>query len=256
MLTCLLLTVGNINAQKSEMRSLIVDFLTQKCEDCYNAYFDGKSKSVRISTLQEHEEYYNEDFNRRFVVTGFFFYKTYYNPKKYESAEFTAIIDFFGNNVQQITFKKDHLYECTRLYGEKRRAHEREQREKQRQMEEKRTQQAKVEEYKTMLNDLCVEKYSSMFSRREYVNNSIVFESMTQEGNYKIVHIKGKHQYKGRYGDLYKDMPFEAKIEDTGNGYKITFKKRSKADFFHSSDYWETGTATIPYKTKRRILYI
>lgn len=70
------------------------------------------------------------------------------------------------------------------------------------------------------------------------------------------VHIKGKHQYKGRYDDLYKDMPFEAKIEDTGNGYKITFKKRSKADFFHSSDYWETGTAIIPYKTKRRILYI
>ena len=86
------------------------------------------------------------------------------------------------------------------------------------------------------LDVFCYNNYSDCFSGRNYIEYSLRIDKVekVEEGIWKA---EGTHSYKGAYGTLYSDMEFSAIIYLTQQ--KIVFNKRVKADYFHSSDYWE-----------------
>lgn len=113
---------------------------------------------------------------------------------------------------------------------------------------------ASSEDYGTTLNDediknlqdhlevFCYNNYEDCFSGREYIEYSlkVTQAELTENGEFKV---EGTHSYKGSYGTVYYDMPFNALLNFDAN--KIIFNKRAKADYFHSSDYWEECTKAL-----------
>lgn len=94
----------------------------------------------------------------------------------------------------------------------------------------------KIQEH---LEVYCYNNYEDCFSGRTYIEYSLKVTKADIDENGKFI-VEGTHSYKGSYGTYYYDMPFNAIMDFDNN--KLVFNKRAKADFFHSSDYWEECT--------------
>lgn len=102
------------------------------------------------------------------------------------------------------------------------------------------------EEFKQTLKEFieafCCKYYANCFTGRKYIEYSLVVDNVEKigDGAYKI---EGTHSYKGSYGALYTNMLFNATWYV--NQKKLMFNKRSKADFFNPTDYWEECTKQL-----------
>lgn len=97
---------------------------------------------------------------------------------------------------------------------------------------------------KQLLESFCREYYSDCFSGRTYVKNTIDIDDISvKDGD--VIKVTGTHAYRGSYGSLYEDMDFYVYITMTSYKIKFEFYKKAKADFFHSTDYWEECDKTI-----------
>jgi hypothetical protein len=97
---------------------------------------------------------------------------------------------------------------------------------------------------KLVLESFCQDFYSSCFSGRTYVENSLSV-TRVEQASLNQIKVYGFHSYKGRLGTSYPDMEYIAYITMSSNRLKIKFRKRSKADFVHPEDYWEECEKTI-----------
>lgn len=99
-----------------------------------------------------------------------------------------------------------------------------------------------IETLEEMLESFCESYYKSCFSGRDYVEYSLTVGTaeIIESGVYKA---EGIHSYKGTFGLSYSDMPFYAIIDS--NKRTIEFNKMAKADYFHSTDYWEKCTKSF-----------
>lgn len=104
--------------------------------------------------------------------------------------------------------------------------------------------QSKEEVFQSIVEKFCREYYSDCFSGREYVKNTAEINEVKQldDNEYKVT---GIHAYRGSFGSLYEDMDFYVYITFYSSSIKFKFYKKSKADFFHSTDYWESCTETV-----------
>ena len=92
---------------------------------------------------------------------------------------------------------------------------------------------------KVLLETFCQDYYSECFTNRTYVKYSLTITNWEMV-TLRTAKVRGLHTYKGRFGVSYENMPFEAYIKFGVSSAEITFKKRSKADFFNPEDYWES----------------
>jgi hypothetical protein len=97
---------------------------------------------------------------------------------------------------------------------------------------------------KVILESFCQDFYSSCFSSRTYVENSLSVNRIEQ-ASLNQIKVYGFHSYKGRFGMLYSAMEYQAYIRITSTSITIKFSKKSKADLLHSEDYWEECNKTI-----------
>jgi hypothetical protein len=95
-----------------------------------------------------------------------------------------------------------------------------------------------------ILESFCQDFYSSCFSGRTYVENSLSVTRI-EKASLNQIKVYGFHSYKGKYGAIYSSMEYIAYITMNSSSIRIKFNKKSKADFFHSEDYWEECTKTI-----------
>lgn len=93
--------------------------------------------------------------------------------------------------------------------------------------------------FKELLEAFCYINYSSCFSGRKYIEYSLIVNNVEEVEN-RVYKFEGTHSYKGSYGAIYSDMLYKATLYLTQK--KIVFYKRSKADFFNPTDYWEECT--------------
>jgi len=96
----------------------------------------------------------------------------------------------------------------------------------------------------TCINKYCLRNYSSCFSGRTYVKNSIKVKKYEYDEENQSITVWGTHSYKGRQGAEYNDYDFRAILDydvagDTDYLEVMKFYKRSAPDLLHSSAYWE-----------------
>lgn len=92
------------------------------------------------------------------------------------------------------------------------------------------------------LEVFCYNNYEDCFSGRTYIEYSLKVTKAEINSDGKFI-VEGTHAYKGSYGTNYYDMAFNATLDFDNN--KLVFNKRAKADFLHSSDYWEECTKSF-----------
>lgn len=97
---------------------------------------------------------------------------------------------------------------------------------------------------KMILESFCQDFYSSCFSGRTYVENSLSV-SRIEQASLKQIKVYGFHSYKGRMGTRYSDYEFQAYIKFNSTSITVRFLKRSAPDFFHDDYYWEECEKTI-----------
>ena len=97
---------------------------------------------------------------------------------------------------------------------------------------------------KLILESFCQDFYSSCFSGRTYVENSL-YVTRIEDASLNQKKVYGFHSYKGRFGTKYSDYEFEAYIKISSTSRTIKFHKRSAPDLRHSDYYWETCEKTI-----------
>jgi hypothetical protein len=97
---------------------------------------------------------------------------------------------------------------------------------------------------KSVLESFCQDYYSSCFSNRTYVENSLTVNRVEQ-ASLNQVKAYGFHSYKGMFGSRYSQMEYYAYIKVNSTSITIKFYKKSQKDFFHDEDYWEDCSKTI-----------
>jgi hypothetical protein len=97
---------------------------------------------------------------------------------------------------------------------------------------------------KLILESFCQDFYSSCFSGRTYVENSLSV-TRVEQASLNQIKVYGFHSYKGRLSTLYSDYEFQAYIKITSTSATVKFHKKSAPDFFHSDYYWEECEKTI-----------
>ena len=92
---------------------------------------------------------------------------------------------------------------------------------------------------KLILESFCQDHYSSCFSGRTYVENSLTVEKI-EEASLSQIKVYGYHSYKGRFGAMYRKIDYYAYIKiNSNNTITIKFYKKSMPDPFHPEEYWE-----------------
>jgi len=104
--------------------------------------------------------------------------------------------------------------------------------------------QSNEEALKRLLEKFCQEYYSDCFSGRSYVRNTLDIENISINDE-DVIKVSGTHAYRGSYGSLYEDMDFYVYITKRSSKIIFEFHKKAKADFFHSTDYWEECTQSV-----------
>jgi hypothetical protein len=97
---------------------------------------------------------------------------------------------------------------------------------------------------KLILESFCQDYYSSCFSGRTYVENSLTV-SRVEPASLDQIKVYGFHSYKGRFGARYSSMEYYAYVRVRSTSVEIRFYKKSKADLLHPEDYWEDCSKTI-----------
>jgi hypothetical protein len=97
---------------------------------------------------------------------------------------------------------------------------------------------------KIILESFCQDFYSSCFSGRTYVENSLYLNRI-EDASLNQKKVYGFHSYTGRFDARYSDYEFEAYIKVSSTSIKIKFRKKSAPDFLHSDYYWEECEKTI-----------
>jgi len=98
---------------------------------------------------------------------------------------------------------------------------------------------------KIILETFCQKHYSSCFSGRSYVENTLTVEKIEQTSLNQIK-VSGYHTYTGRFGARYTLKDYYAYIKFNSNDtFEIKFYKRSMADLLNPEDYWEDCTKTL-----------
>jgi hypothetical protein len=111
-------------------------------------------------------------------------------------------------------------------------------------VENVRAQSDDKEMAKVILESFCQDFYSSCFSSRTYVENSLTVDRVEQ-ASLNQIKVYGFHSYNGRFGTKYSAMEYYAYVKVNSNRIEIKFYKRAKADLLHSEDYWEDCSKTI-----------
>ncbi len=104
--------------------------------------------------------------------------------------------------------------------------------------------QSEKETLQNLIENFCRENYSSCFNGRKYVHNTLEIDKVQKIEDNQIK-IEGTHSYRGSYGALYEYMEFKIYLTIYSNKVEIVFKKKAKADFFNSTDYWEECSKTF-----------
>ena len=107
--------------------------------------------------------------------------------------------------------------------------------------------------YKGMLEHFCQKNYNELYhdfwGTREYVKNSLTVDSIRSCGEREVM-VYGKHDFKGRLGNLREGYKFEANVYESkkgSNDYIITFEKQSKKIITKRS-YKESRTKAFHYE--------
>jgi hypothetical protein len=97
---------------------------------------------------------------------------------------------------------------------------------------------------KEVLEGFCQNYYGECFSGRKYIHNTLTVGKVEEREN-NTIKVTGTHSYRGSYGSLYEYMEYYVYITVNSNNITFEFHKRAKADYFHSTDYWEECSRTV-----------
>lgn len=165
------------------------------------------------------------------------------NGRRYNSRDFSALIiseqgriiriDFRKENPADLTHVKDYWVEGSIKLGLS-------------SAEQTQRNEARLrKQFLTMIENYSVRNYSSCFSGRTYVRESIQITKLSRKEDGNII-VYGTHSYRGRMGSLYSNAEFEVTIRviDDEDGYEpsyqiVKFRKQSQPDLMNSSVYWE-----------------
>ena len=102
---------------------------------------------------------------------------------------------------------------------------------------------------KLILESFCQEHYSSCFSGRTYIENSLTVYKV-EPASLQQIKVYGYHSYKGRFGVKYTSYDYYAYIKYRTDGLvEIKFYKKSAPDLFNPDYYWEDCTKIIRIST-------
>lgn len=104
--------------------------------------------------------------------------------------------------------------------------------------------QSNKEYIREFLEEYCKQYYENCFSGRKYVHRTLTVDSIDKI-NENTALVTGTHAYRGNFGSLYEYMDYKVYITSMNGRTIIKFHKKSKADFFNSTDYWEECVKVI-----------
>lgn len=99
------------------------------------------------------------------------------------------------------------------------------------------------EQVQVVLEDFCQLNYDKAFSPKQYIENTLIVDSLDFDEEFKIISVKGKHSYRGQAlpfvgRQSHTNVDFKAEIYILEKSIKVKFWKWYEADM-SKEGHWE-----------------